>query len=152
MFPSPPSPAGLDTNSEQDTGDLERTLSNCSTSNYSTIGSIQSTTSDGEDSELRQHAKQLCNEEESWYYYLTEIALRRIGNRIINTFFSQGQAAWLDVKPLLGIALEFDTQVSAWSANLPTAMQQWEMNDTIRAPTLASFLDGTRNPVTRELR
>ena len=101
-----------------------------------------------ENMDLRQHAKQLCNEEESWYYYLTEIALRRIGNRIINTFFRPTTAAWLDVQPLLGIALEFDTQVSAWSAHLPAAMQAWETNYTIRAPTFEPF---PGNDVSREL-
>jgi hypothetical protein len=34
----------------------------------------------------QKHIKRLYNEEGSWYYYLTEAALRRIGNRIINAF------------------------------------------------------------------
>ncbi|KAI6781310.1 fungal transcriptional regulatory protein [Emericellopsis cladophorae] len=72
------------------------------------------------------------NEEESWYYYLTEIALRRIGNRIINTFFDR--RSWHDIRPLLGIAREFERQVSSWEANLPPAMQQYETNSMIRAP------------------
>lgn len=104
-----------------------------------------------EELDLREHAKKLCNEEESWYYYLTEIALRRIGNRIINTFFQNSHDTWLDIRPLLGIALEFDTQVSAWSAHLPAAMQHWETNYTIRAPTLENLPDGTGSNVSREL-
>ncbi|KAM3461346.1 hypothetical protein NHJ6243_005130 [Beauveria neobassiana] len=62
LFPSPPSP--IPTNSSDDDG--------------VTGGNNFAST---EDLELRQHAVRLCNEEESWYYYLTEIALRRIGNR-----------------------------------------------------------------------
>ncbi|KAM3520385.1 hypothetical protein NHJ13051_006908 [Beauveria bassiana] len=62
LFPSPPSP--IPTNSSDDDG---------------VTGGNNFTST--EDLELRQHAVRLCNEEESWYYYLTEIALRRIGNR-----------------------------------------------------------------------
>lgn len=93
----------------------------------------------------------LCNEEESWYYYLTEIALRRIGNRIINTFFRQEPVKWMDIKPLLGIALEFDTQLSAWSANLPSAMKTLETSRTIRNPMLAFSPSADRSHVSREL-
>ena len=107
-------------------------------------GASQPSPSLVEDMNLRRHAKQLCNEEESWYYYLTEIALRRIGNRIINTFFDHHLSEWMNVRPLLSIALEFDTQVSSWSAHLPDAMQHWETNYTIRAP-------GSVSPVSREL-
>ncbi|KAK3721479.1 hypothetical protein LTR37_003035 [Vermiconidia calcicola] len=150
MFPSPPSPAGLERSDNQAMPNLVKTLSNDSALGRMP-GSIVMDTNGDEDFELRQHAKKLCNEEESWYYYLTEIALRRIGNRIINTFFSQSRVAWLDPRPLLGIALEFDTQVSAWSAHLPAAMQHWETNYTIRAPALDWFPDGNGNPVSREL-
>ena len=139
MFPSPPSPAGIEKN------DLEASLGD-----HAPRHSVISPHS-AEHWDLRQHAKRLCNEEESWYYYLTEIALRRIGNRIINTFFSQHPTAWINIKPLLGIALEFDTQVSAWSAHLPDAMQHWEMNYTIRAPSFTSTPDGTGNYVSQEL-
>ncbi|KAK5697751.1 hypothetical protein LTR17_023838 [Elasticomyces elasticus] len=99
----------------------------------------------------RDHVARLWNEEESWYYYLTEIALRRIGNRIINTFFRNNPSTWLDVKPLLRIALEFDTQVSAWSANLPTAMKQWETSDAIKRPEPGVLPEHGGNHVMQEL-
>ena len=108
-------------------------------------------TIDSEELELRQHAKRLCNEEESWYYYLTEVALRRIGNRIINTFFRQDHRSWLDIKPLLSIALEFDAQVSSWSAHLPPAMQHYETTMTIRAPIIGIAAENSTNYVSREL-
>ena len=147
MFPSPPSPAG-ERICQPTIPELHHTLSNGSAQSDA-IAAVRTSAYTEEEMDLREHAKKLCNEEESWYYYLTEIALRRIGNRIINTFFNQSHGAWLDVRPLLGIALEFDTQVSAWSAHLPAAMQHWETNYTIRAPAMESF--GTGNHVSREL-
>ncbi|GFF28349.1 transcriptional activator protein acu-15 [Aspergillus udagawae] len=104
-----------------------------------------------EEWELRQHARRLCNEEESWYYYLTEIALRRIGNRIINTFFRQDPASWLDIKPLLRIGQEFEAQVLSWSAHLPPAMQRYETTSLIRAPHLSSRDGCAGSHVSREL-
>lgn len=105
-----------------------------------------------ETSSIRVHAKRLCREEESWYYYLTEVALRRIGNRIINTFFtSDHQAGWLNIEPYLDIAMEFEAQVSTWYANLPPAMQRYETSSAIRAP-VREGLDGSKvDFVSREL-
>ncbi|KAJ6781328.1 hypothetical protein PWT90_03448 [Aphanocladium album] len=130
LFPSPPSPIPIDITpgSEDLTSDDQTFIS-------------------AEELELRRHAVRLCNEEESWYYYLTEIALRRIGNRIVNTFFRQGRSAWImNLKPLLRMAKEFEAQVSSWSAHLPPAMQHYETASVIRAPH-----EGTSNHVTREL-
>ena len=150
MFPSPPSPASGKNQTHPSFLNGEETLSETTT-----MASMQDTNTNSpttaEDMDLRRHAKELCNEEESWYYYLTEIALRRIGNRIINAFFRQDPTTWLEIQPLLGIALEFDTQVSAWSAHLPAAMQHWETKYAIRAPTLHSVSDGNGNHVSREL-
>ena len=87
---------------------------------------------------IRRHAKQLCREEESWYYYLTEVALRRIGNRIINTFFTSPRSSWLNIEPYLDIAVEFQAQVSTSYANLPQAMQRYETNSSIRMPSRES--------------
>lgn len=128
LFPSPPSPIPTDYSDEDGTINGHSLIS-------------------AEELELRRHAMRLCNEEESWYYYLTEIALRRIGNRIVNTFFRQGRPAWItNMKPLLRMAKEFEVQVSAWSAHLPPAMQHYETASVIRAPH-----EGTSNHVTREL-
>ncbi|KAK2593048.1 hypothetical protein QQS21_009256 [Conoideocrella luteorostrata] len=134
LFPSPPSPLATDDQS---------------------IPGAPATAFGGsplqmdEATELRQHAVRLCNEEESWYYYLTEIALRRIGNRIVNTFFRQNRSSWLHIKPLLRMAREFEAQVSSWSAHLPSAMQHYETTFIIRAPH--SSPQGTGNHVSREL-
>ncbi|EFY86905.1 C6 transcription factor, putative [Metarhizium acridum CQMa 102] len=133
LFPSPPSPV---------TTDQQGTASSASA--YGESGLIV----DGA-TELRQHVVRLCNEEESWYYYLTEIALRRIGNRIVNTFFRQDKSSWLNVKPLLRMAQEFEAQVLSWSAHLPPAMQRYETTSIIRAPD--STLRGAGSHVSREL-
>jgi hypothetical protein len=88
---------------------------------------------------------------ESWYYYLTEVALRRIGNRIINTFFTGSCESWLQIEPYLDIAVEFEAQVSSWYANLPATMQRYETNSSIRAPG-RDLVGGTEiDPVSREL-
>lgn len=63
------------------------------------------------------------NEEKSWYYYLTEVALRRISNRILSTFYRQDHTNWKNILPLIPIAKEFESQILVWSANLPPAMQ-----------------------------
>lgn len=151
LFPSPPSPATgrvpevavLDDESTTAGSPLVRTR---------TMSHHRAGSSANEDLEIRRHAKELCNEEESWYYYLTEIALRRIGNRIINAFFGHRSFDdWLHVKDMLAIALEYDAQVSAWSANLPLAMQHWEMSEAIRAPMYSTLAEGTGSAVSREL-
>jgi hypothetical protein len=153
LFPSPPSPASP--NFMEDTRS-PASLQHFGPANFDngltglTRFDTTSTIAE-EDAELRQHAKKLCNEEESWYYYLTEVALRRIGNRIINTFFRQNHRSWLDIKPLISIALEFDAQVSSWSAHLPPAMQHYESASSIRAPNLNPLLHDRNSFVSREL-
>lgn len=133
LFPSPPSPATIE---------HQEVAQSASAYGESPLIIDEAT-------ELRQHAVRLCNEEESWYYYLTEIALRRIGNRIVNTFFRQDKSSWLNIKPLLRMAQEFEAQVSSWSAHLPPAMQHYETTFIIRAPD--SSLQGAGSHVSREL-
>ena len=133
LFPSPPSPIA---NDHGDTAALNH-------SPGSIVGqesnlSIAHVMSHQEDDNVRIHAKRLCNEEESWYYYLTEVALRRIGNRIINTFFSPERNNWSHIDKLVDVAIEFEAQVSTWMANLPPAMQKYESTSTIRAPRIVS--------------
>lgn len=88
---------------------------------------------------------------ESWYYYLTEVALRRIGNRIINTFFTGSRESWIFIEPYLDIAVEFEAQVSSWYANLPPTMQRYETNSTIRAPRRESLPGIEIDAVSQEL-
>lgn len=86
------------------------------------------------------------------YYYLTEVALRRIGNRIINTFFTSSRESWLQIEPYLDLAVEFEAQVSSWYANLPPAMQKYETDSTIRQPRREPSISGGQvDCVSREL-
>lgn len=75
---------------------------------------------------VSNHITRLFNEEKSWYYYLTEVALRRIGNRVLNSFYRSEPSTWSNIKPLIPIALEFESQIDAWLANLPPAMQSFD--------------------------
>ncbi|KAJ6440273.1 C-4 methylsterol oxidase [Purpureocillium lavendulum] len=134
LFPSPPSPIPTD---DKATGTDSLDHTSPTTSSLGGFGGFESRPSVADEAaELRKHAVRLCNEEESWYYYMTEIALRRIGNRIINTFFRQERSTWAYIKPLLRMAQEFEAQVSSWSAHLPPAMQHYETTFIIRAPHL----------------
>ncbi|KFY90218.1 hypothetical protein V500_05231 [Pseudogymnoascus sp. VKM F-4518 (FW-2643)] len=74
------------------------------------------------------------NEEKSWYYYLTEVALRRISNRILSTFYRQDHRNWNNILPLIPIAKEFESQILVWSDNLPPAMQ-YDVNLTEEGPS-----------------
>lgn len=152
LFPSPPSPVNTDSHGAAQPAGVGRAPSVTSTASLNQISGYDTASiMNDEASELRQHAARLCNEEESWYYYLTEIALRRIGNRIINTFFKQESSSWLTIKPLLRMAKEFEAQVSSWSAHLPPAMQHYETTLIIRAPHLNFLGEGGDNHVSREL-
>ena len=154
LFPSPPSPLATDhmQTSVLSPVSARSTLAGIDRGLMDHLTRFDSQSSlNEEERDLRQHAKRLCNEEESWYYYLTEIALRRIGNRIINTFFRLERSAWLNIRPLLRIAQEFEAQVSSWSAHLPPAMLHYETASVIRAPHLNSLNESTSNFVSREL-
>ena len=147
-FPSPPSPGSPLLKAREE-------FSNSPLHASSTRHDSFTTTTSSQYNEcgllLKQHSKHLCHEQESWYYYLTETALRRIGNRIINTFFRQDRKSWLNVKPLLRMAQEFDVQVSSWSANLPSVMKHYEATSTIKAPMLNAEIETAGSSVSREL-
>lgn len=143
MFPVPPTPEELVSRTSD--GSIDPRI-NSSAANGSDVGSPET-----QKALLHIQTKRLYNEEESWYYYLTEIAVRRIGNRIVNTFYTRDMETWLDAKPLLRMALEFDDQISQWSSNLPPAMQQWKTAYTIRDPTSSTTGKGPAAHVSQEL-
>jgi hypothetical protein len=150
LFPSPPSPASP--SQATVTEDSSRSTVQVLDPMAATRPKSTMTLEPAEAFSIRDHATRLCREEESWYYYLTEVALRRIGNRIINTFFtSNHQVGWLHIEPYLDIAMEFEAQVSSWYANLPPAMQRYEINSTIRAPQREPVNGLEANFVSREL-
>ncbi|KAJ5770235.1 uncharacterized protein N7511_002286 [Penicillium nucicola] len=96
------------------------------------------------------HVSKLFNEEQSWYYYLTEVALRRMGNRVLNAFYREAPSTWSNIKPLIPIALEFESQINAWFANLPPAMQSYE-NDPIMGNAGQRYTTDLQGSISREL-
>lgn len=54
--------------------------------------------------------------EVSWYYYLTEITLRRIANEILNAFYKTGPSAWTSevMSSMVMAAEDFELQLSTW--------------------------------------
>lgn len=66
-------------------------------------------------------------EEQSWFYYLSEIALRRIENQILNTFYRADHNSWtqMDVEGLISAATSIEDQLAIWYSHHPkTAMLQ----------------------------
>ncbi|KAH8901557.1 hypothetical protein GQ53DRAFT_707923 [Thozetella sp. PMI_491] len=66
-----------------------------------------------------------ASREESWFYYLTEITLRRIGNRIINAFYSNSLADWNEeaIPSMAKEVEEFERQLEEWYQRLPPPIQ-----------------------------
>ena len=81
----------------------------------------------------------------SWYYYLSEIALRRIANRISHTFYSMEPCAWhtISLKRMQRIAQELDAQILQWSENIPRflAFEDKNSTDELSFMLQARFLD-----------
>jgi len=64
-------------------------------------------------------------EEQSWFYYLSEIALRRIENRVLNAFYKEDHQYWLhmDLSVMMNAAEDIEIQMETWYASLPTSIQ-----------------------------
>ncbi|KAL5002212.1 hypothetical protein BDV10DRAFT_191786 [Aspergillus recurvatus] len=62
-----------------------------------------------------------ASSERSWYYYLSEIAGRRIANRITTALYPPDPEEWtrMPVQHLLLITEELDAQVLQWAENFP---------------------------------
>ncbi|RMD42581.1 hypothetical protein DV735_g2561, partial [Chaetothyriales sp. CBS 134920] len=73
----------------------------------------------------RRSMEHCRSEEESWFYYLTEITLRRIANRILNTFYRHGYEGWThETMPnMVAAAKQFEDQLDAYLAQLPPAIR-----------------------------
>lgn len=54
--------------------------------------------------------------EQSWFYYLSDIAVRRIANRIVNTFYQGSASGWLStpIERMTQAATELELQLSQW--------------------------------------
>lgn len=51
-----------------------------------------------------------------WCYYVSEIAVRKICNRVMNTFYEQDETAWVSMplNRMIRIAEELDLQLTQW--------------------------------------
>ncbi|KAL3418702.1 vegetative cell wall protein gp1 [Phlyctema vagabunda] len=102
MFPSPPDPASPVTAevnfSEQDFN----------------IDSPMSQVSSVSNSQMQQ---------QSWYYYLTEIALRRIANRVLNAFYKNELSLNMPLASMINHANNFEAESLQWHAGLPDVLQ-----------------------------
>ncbi|KFZ02170.1 hypothetical protein V500_00408 [Pseudogymnoascus sp. VKM F-4518 (FW-2643)] len=69
-------------------------------------------------------------QQQSWFYYLSEIALRRIGNRVLNYFYQDGHESWAEtsLRPITQAANEFLRQLDQWYACLPSSVRYNEEN------------------------
>lgn len=77
----------------------------------------------------------------SWYYYLSEIACRRIANRISNALHKTKHDLWhtISLSRMERIALELEGQLSQWFGNIPNMTP---MDDQPQPDELNYMLDG----------
>ncbi|KAL4957713.1 hypothetical protein BDW69DRAFT_8179 [Aspergillus filifer] len=84
-----------------------------------------------------------ASSERSWYYYLSEIAGRRIANRVIATLYSSASNPenWTEnwtrmpVHHLERLVKELDAQVVQWAENFPPIFQTKENHADEESPT-----------------
>ncbi|KAB8223914.1 hypothetical protein BDV33DRAFT_199960 [Aspergillus novoparasiticus] len=107
MFPSPPTPLSPIEASQTHGNSLVSTplsSSSCQQSGQSsTFGTPQEV------------------EEQSWYYYLSEIALRRIGNRVLHYFYKEDNRSWsqMNIYEAVAIAEDLEVQLQSWESSVP---------------------------------
>lgn len=56
------------------------------------------------------------DEEQSWFYYLSEIALRRIENRILRFFYHDDNGSWdhSDIHSMVAIVGNIEVELQNW--------------------------------------
>ncbi|KAF2109813.1 hypothetical protein BDV96DRAFT_225381 [Lophiotrema nucula] len=62
--------------------------------------------------------------EKGWYYYLADIAARRILQRVIKSFYATSESEWLNApfQNILQTAEELDRQLTEWYRTLPSVI------------------------------
>ncbi|KIW05919.1 uncharacterized protein PV09_03112 [Verruconis gallopava] len=73
----------------------------------------------------------LSHGEPSWYYYLAEIALRRLGNRILN-FVYQHDRLKTSTADIIDSVHQFEEQASSWQESLPGILKLDNNDDETR--------------------
>ncbi|KAF5027830.1 hypothetical protein F66182_57 [Fusarium sp. NRRL 66182] len=69
--------------------------------------------------------KQCRQQEQSWFYYLTEITLRRMANRVLNLLYSADHTMWIKDSIVLMAeeAEQIHKQLREWYTKLPPLIQ-----------------------------
>ncbi|CAH0057491.1 unnamed protein product [Clonostachys solani] len=64
-------------------------------------------------------------EEQSWFYYLSELALLRIESRVTYHFYRESNDSWLraNVGDMISLAEDFELQLQNWLSMLPTSIR-----------------------------
>ena len=64
-------------------------------------------------------------QEQTWFYYLTEITLRRIVNRVLNLLYTRDAESWTEglLLPKIGAVQQFEEQLEECCAGLPPLIQ-----------------------------
>jgi hypothetical protein len=62
--------------------------------------------------------------EKIWSYYLSELAVRKIANRIMDCFYQDDETSWLrmSLDRMIRVADELELQISQWFENLPSSL------------------------------
>lgn len=60
------------------------------------------------------------DQQQIWKYYLSEIAVRKIGNRLMNCFYKDDESVWLSMplERMIRVADELDLQLTQWYIQL----------------------------------
>lgn len=77
-----------------------------------------------EDFILTQQGHASAEQATAWYYCLTETSLRRTIDQILDVFYKDDSASWLDrpVSLLLKSAHSFEKQLTSWCVTLSSAL------------------------------
>ncbi|PVH85798.1 hypothetical protein DL98DRAFT_37513 [Cadophora sp. DSE1049] len=80
-----------------------------------------------------EHSKE---QEKSWFYYLTEIAFRRIGNRILNIFYGEENpdCSSMDILDMIRMTSDFERELDQWYWGLPDVIR-WDNDDLYIIPS-----------------
>ena len=103
MFPSPPDDEAVEDENVVDRFTSPRTTSNARRSN---VGNPPRPPS--------QHVLERQQWQQNWFFYFTEITLRRIGNRVLNTLYKLDSypGAGLTITEIIRLVATFDKQLS----------------------------------------
>lgn len=86
-------------------------------------------------------------EEQSWFYYLSEIALRRLENHILNTFYRADHSSWtqVNIKDLVCAATSIEEQLEIWYDNQPK-FSMFKAHGQALTRTVKAFVPARSHP------